>query len=374
MVHKEADVIVIGAGIAGSSIALRLAEKGQRVILLEKGRVGTEASGRNGGGVRQQNRHPSELPLAMEAIKIWGNMQDELDCDVGYRRCGNLQMTMSPEEDIFYRQIYKREKSMGLDAEMLSPKEVHTLVPVLAKDVNITGGKYCPTDGTANPLLVVKAICRVARQKGVEIRDHEAVTGLTAKSGRITAAFTDAGEYRGAVFVNAAGPWARKLCNLIGLDFPSMVHRDQILITEIIPHYIGQFISYDTMYLRQALEGNVHLWGGHHPIGDFDKRISYGAFPYAAERVGTVFPQLGKIKVIRGFAGLTNWTPDEIAILDRAPNIENLFLAAGFSGHGFCLGPIVGRLISEWIVNGEPSLDLSGLRWTRFNYIYSNLG
>lgn len=369
MIHNEADVIVIGGGITGSSIALRLAEKGQRVILLEKGRVGEEASGRCGGGVRQQNRHPVELPLAMEAIKIWGNMRDELDCDVGYRRCGNVKLTLTPEEYTSFRQAYEREKTMGLGVEMLHPKEVRALVPALAKGADLTGGKYCPTDGAANPLLVVKAICRAARRKGVDIREHESVTRLTAKSGRITSAFTDTGEYHGSVFVNAAGPWARELCNLIELDFPLTVHRNHLLITETMPHHIEPFISYDATYLRQALEGNVHLSGGHHPIGNFDKRLSYGAFAYAANRVATLFPHLRKVKVIRGFAGVTCYMPDEIPILDRSPNIENFYLTAGFHGHGFCLGPIVGRLISEWIVDGRPSLDLSDFRWTRFQDI-----
>jgi glycine/D-amino acid oxidase-like deaminating enzyme len=370
MIKNEADVIVIGAGITGSSIALRLAEKGQRVILLEKGRVGEEASGRCGGGVRQQNRHPSEFPLAVEAIKIWGRMQDELDCDVGYRRCGNIKLTMTQKEYSFFHQIYQRERRLGLKVEMLSAKEVHSLVPALANCEGLIAGKYCPTDGTANPLLVTKAICRAARQKGVEIREHEPVRKLTARSGRITSAHTDTGEYRGGVFVNAAGPWARKLCNHIGLDLPLTVHRDHILVTETIANLIGPFISYESMYLKQALEGNLHLSGGQHPIKDFDKRVSNGAFTHAANRVAPVIPSLRNVKVIRAFAGVTGYMPDEIPILDRAPNIENFYLTAGFHGHGFSLGPIVGRLISEWIVDGRPSLDLRDFRWTRFKTIY----
>ena len=259
---------------------------------------------------------------------------------------------------------------MGLSTEMLSAKEVRALVPALAKGWHLTGGHYCPTDGTANPLLVVKAICRAARRKGVAIRELEAVTGISATSGRITSVSTAAGEYRGAVCVNAAGPWAAKLCNLIGLDFPSTVHRDHLLVTEFMPPYIEPFISYGSMYLRQTIEGNVHLWGGHHPIGDFDKQLSYGAFAYAANGVAAALPDLRKIKVIRGFAGLLCIMPDEMPILDRAPNVDNFYLAAGFSGHGFCLGPIVGRLFAEWIVDGRPSLDLSAFGWTRFKDIY----
>ncbi len=368
MIHHEADVVIIGGGIAGSSTALRLAEKGQRVILLEKGRVGEEASGRCGGGVRQQNRLLPELPLAMEAIKIWGDMQDELDCDVGYRRCGNVKLIMTPEEHSAFHKIYEKEKGMGLGIEMLSPKEVHALVPALAEDATLLGGKYCPTDGAANPLLVVKAICRAARSKGVEINEHEAVTKLATKSGRIISAITKAGEYRGSMFVIAAGPWARKICNMIDLDFPLTVHKDHIIVTEPMPHYIEPFISYNDMYLRQALEGNVHLSGGHHLVDNFDKGLTYSALAHAANRSANLFPKLRKAKVIRAFAGVTCYMPDEIPILDRSPDIDNLYLSAGFHGHGFCLGPIVGKLFSEWIVDGKPSLNLSNFRWTRFNH------
>ena len=117
--NNSADTIVIGGGIVGSSIALRLAGRGQSVILLEKGRVGEEASGRNGGGVRQQDRDPAELPLAMEAIKIWADMKDELDWDVGYRRGGNVMIARSEKQFESLRSIMEREQAMGLNVEML---------------------------------------------------------------------------------------------------------------------------------------------------------------------------------------------------------------------------------------------------------------
>jgi sarcosine oxidase subunit beta len=259
---------------------------------------------------------------------------------------------------------------MGLGVEMLSQKDVRGIIPTIAKEWDFTGGKYCPADGTANPLLVVKAICRIARKKGLAIREHEPVIGMTVKTGKLTSVSTFDNKYHGGAFVIAAGPWTHKLCNLVGLDSPLMVHRDQILVTEPLQHHIDPFIIYGDMYLRQAIEGNVHLWGGHHPIKTFDKQLSYGAFAYAADRMTARFPYLKKVNIIRGFAGLTCYSPDEIPILDQIPNISNLFIAAGFSGHGFCLGPIVGKLIAEWIAEGKPSLDLSAFRWGR-NY-YSN--
>ena len=170
MGKNAADAVVIGGGIVGSSIALRLSESGQSVILLDKGRIGEEASGRNGGGVRQQDRHPAELPLAMEAIKIWAAMKDELDCDVGYRRGGNIHYAHSPEKLESFRKTAERENSAGLKVEILSPEETRYITPNLSDKVPLFGAKHCPSDGTANPLLVAKAIGRVAGAEEFKFR------------------------------------------------------------------------------------------------------------------------------------------------------------------------------------------------------------
>lgn len=367
MNNISADTIIIGGGIAGSSIALRLAEKGQKVLLLEKGRVGEEASGRNGGGVRQQDRAPAELPLAMEAIKIWAEMKDELDTDVGYRRGGNLMVARSEEQMKALNKVLKREQSMGLDVEMLSAEDTRRLTPTIPAELEILGGKHCPTDGSANPLLVVKAICRAARRKGVRIKEFEPIRRFKATDGQVTAVVTDSGEYQASNFVNAAGPWARGLCNTIGLDFPIIIEKARLLVTEALPPLVDQFVIMDKLYYRQALEGNIHI-GPLLPyvMNDFDKSALLLDFLEVGKCTADLLPFLRNTNIIRSFAGVIHYTPDAVAILDKAPGFENLFLTAGFSGHGFCLGPIVGKLIAEWIVDGQSSMDLSGLRWNRF--------
>jgi len=368
MKDNVADTVIIGGGIAGSSIALRLAEKGQKVILLEKGRVGEEASGRNGGGVRQQDRDPAELPLAMEAIKIWANMEDELDCDIGYRRGGNLLVVRSEEQLEVQSKIANREKTTGLGVEILAPADTRRLTPTIPEALEIFGGKYCPTDGSANPLLVVKAICRSARRIGVRIKEYEPVKRLQTESGRVKAAVTDSGEYYGSVFVNAAGPWARGLCNTIGLDFPMAIKKARLLVTEALPPMVDQFVMMDALYYRQTLEGNVHIGPSTpYPMNGFDKSAVLQDFAEIGKWLNPLMPFLKNANIIRAFAGVIHYTPDAVAIIDKAPGFENLFLTAGFSGHGFCLGPIVGKLMAEWIVEGQTSMDLTALRWNRFD-------
>ncbi|MBF0280120.1 MAG: FAD-binding oxidoreductase [SAR324 cluster bacterium] len=376
MTSRSKDAIVIGGGIAGASIAFRLAEKGLSVTLLEKGRVGEQASGRAGGGVRQQNRHPAELPLAMEAIKIWSRMEEELECDVGYRRNGNIRLLFTSEELEGHSRIVSRERKAGLPVEILTADEIRRRIPCISDEVELLGGKYCPSDGTANPLLVVKAICRSARRKGVEIRENEPVQKVKFGNGKVEAIVTGTAEYRADVYVNAAGSWAQGLCRLAGLNFPQKVFRAPILLTEKLPPLIGPFVSFEDLYLRQAIEGNIHL--GPRSVynsseNSFDQSSQLAEFAHSGRLVPKIFPILNQVTIIRAFAGLIHKTPDEIPILDRAPTLSNFFLAAGFSGHGFCLGPAVGKVMAEWIADGRSSIELGGLKWTRFESIYDHV-
>ena len=161
---REAAVVIIGGGIMGCSTAYELAKRGQSVILLEKGFVGGEASGRNGGGVRQQKRDAAELPLAMESVKIWQGLQDELEWDLEYRQGGNLHILGNSDRYDFFVEQLRSSQEAGLDVRLLSPEETRELLPALRKDLDLLGATYCPSDGNANPLFVCKAYAKAAQQ------------------------------------------------------------------------------------------------------------------------------------------------------------------------------------------------------------------
>lgn len=367
MRYEEADVVVIGGGIMGCSISYELLKRSRSVILLERGFIGGEASGRNGGGVRQQNRDPAELPLAMEAVKIWNNMKEELEWDVEYRRNGNLHVITGQDELKKFEEKLKIENELGLDSKILDPDETRKILPEASIDFPIIAGKYCPSDGSANPLLVNKAISRGILRKGGRIHEHEPVEKLTVQSGRLKSAITRDAEYHAPVFVNATGAWARKLCNMIGLGFPLEIKKGQILITEPLPPVIKVFITASEVgYARQAISGGIHLGIPSTPLENEDKSTTLSAFINAGKRYTKLFPFLMNTNIIHSWAGLTHWTPDHIPILDKLPDLEGVFLCSGFSGHGFCLGPAVGKLIAEWITEGRPSIDLTGFGWKRF--------
>ena len=368
MKDNVADTIVIGSGIAGSSIAFRLAERGQKVILLDKGRVGEEASTRNTGGVRQQDRDPAELPLAMEATKIWADMKEELDCDVGYRRGGNLMVARTEAQMEYLHRTMESELAMDLGVELLSPEETRRLNPLIPEDLEILGSKYCPTDGQADPLIAVKAICRAALRKGVKIKQYEPVKRLKAKGGRVTAAVTERGEYHSSYYVNAAGPWAKALCNTIGLDYPAALIKAKIFITEALPPMVEQYVIMDEMLYCQTLNGNFMIGVASDSLltNVFEKSSELDSFIRVGRRLQELLPSFRNVNLLRSFAGLDHITPDSVAIVDKVPGFENLFMAAPLAGHGFCVGPIVGKLIAEWIVEGQSSMDLSRMRFNRF--------
>jgi sarcosine oxidase subunit beta len=307
----------------------------------------------------------------MASVKIWKHLQQDLGWELEYRQGGNLHILVDPDRyDLLIQQLRDSQKA-GLDVRLLSPREIRKMLPMLRKDLNILGGTFCPTDGNANPLLASKVFAKAAQKMGAEIREHEPLERLTVKSGRVVAAETAQTEYRAEHFVIAAGAWSRPLCHQIGLDFPVEIKRSQLLVTEPLPPVFSEFVSADVggCYYRQAISGGIHIGIHSAPIKDENKSTGYDAFKIGGESL-SLFPFLEKTCIIHSWAGLTNWTPDAVCIIDRAPDIEGLYLTAGHSGHGFCLGPITGRLLAEWIVDGNPSMDLSAVRWTRFDSIY----
>lgn len=174
---EKADVLIIGGGIMGGSLAYFLAKSRKSVILLEKSHIGAEASGRNNGGVRQQGRNPAEFPLAVKSVEMWPCLSKELGYDIEYRRGGNLMLARNQQQMAAFEERVKREKEMGLDVRLVTPEEASRLVPGLLKK-KITGGAYCPTDGTANPIRVSFAFAKAAKARGAKIYTHTEVIGI----------------------------------------------------------------------------------------------------------------------------------------------------------------------------------------------------
>jgi sarcosine oxidase, subunit beta len=364
----DCDALVVGGGITGCFIALRLAQKGLKICLADKGPLFREASGRSGGGVRQQFRSKAELPLAMESVRLWQGLTEELG-DIEYYQSGSLRLHRTEQLHEEDKVRVERERGQGLEVQLLTAQQVRARISVLANDIKLLGGTLCPSDGNANPLLLGRALTHALARAGVTIHCNEEIQAFETAGGRLTGAIGSTHLYRCPKAVNAAGPWARKIMQAIGFDFPVTFRKSQILVTEPLSPLIQEFISFDKGYLRQAKDGNLHLGVRGIPITELETNQTMSSFQDVGADFPEVFPFLSNVQIIRAFAGITTWTPDGIPILDMVPGIEGLLIASGFSGHGFCLGPVVGKLLSDWMVTGRPSMDLSAFAWSRFGVV-----
>ncbi len=367
-----AEVVVVGGGIIGCAAAYYLARRGVKVVLLEKSVVGGEASGRNGGGVRAQCRERRERPLAIASIKLWVGLQAELGFDVEYVQGGNIRLATNEERMATLRRESEEELEDGLVVDLWDRDELRRLTPYLSDD--FIGAKYCPSDGTANPILASRAFGWAAKREGVTLLTQTEAVNIGVHTGRV-ASVTARGK-DGEVLIeapwviHAGGPWTPQLSRTLGIQAPIEPARSTIAITQRMPFLFKEFISSHDMgvYARQAREGRVHIGGVGAPPGTFDQDVPAATIAHLARGAAQMLPGLCGANFLRTWSGTLEVTPDKVPIIDHVDGIRGYVLASGFSGHGFCLGPIAGKLLSELIVDGEPSLPLHEFRLSRFEH------
>ncbi len=364
-VARSMDIAIVGGGIVGASCAYFLADRGARVLLLESGRVGREASGVNAGGVRQQARALPELPLALRSLPLWGDLDKRLDARLEYDRCGDLRIVETAADAEKLRAIAAREEDAGLSLEWLEGAALRSLVPALSP--RVLGGTLCRTGGQANPLLVAPAFGRRAQDLGAIVWEGCPVQWLR-HDGAGFALETPNGRVQTARLVLAAGAWTALLAGGLGLRLPISLFVPQMMATVPLPLVLGTVLLGFSRKLsvKQMRSGAVLIGGGKRGWGDLvtrargpaEENVRLGAVDAVA-----VLPVLGGAETTRSWVGLEGLTPDDMPIIDRAGDV---YLAAGFCGHGFAIGPVVGQLLSEWLLDGKPSLELSAFGLHRF--------
>jgi sarcosine oxidase subunit beta len=367
---NKADVVIVGGGVMGCGIAYNLAKEGLKPVIVEKSDIGGEASGSNGGGVRQSARNLKEMPLAMASIQIYGQLHEELDMDVEYVREGNLRLCTSDEELETMRQSVENQKAVGLKLDMLDRKQVLEINRYVGEKV--LGASFCPTDGHVNPLLVTYAYFKKAKNLGALFYTHEEVNDIRLKKGRVTAVVTDKQIIETDVVVNAAGVAGRRVSNMVGLDLPMKPVFSEALITEPYPPLFKQMIGHakGLLYGRQTVHGPF-FWGGFVGTEQFIHREGKPLFhfigPAISHMVIDYFPILKDLNVIRMWSGLIAQMSDGIPVLGFTEEVPGFVFATGFSGHGFGLAPIIGRLISELIMDCQTSIPIADFCYGRFS-------
>jgi sarcosine oxidase subunit beta len=372
---QSSDVVVIGGGISGAAAAYELARQGVRVLLLEQGELASMASGWTLAGVRQSGRHPAELPLAMAAVRRWATLSEELGADVEYRREGNLRLARTPEQVPEIERVVETGRAQGLDLTFLPDNQrVREIAPALAD--SIQAASFCPTDGHANPEKSVHAFADAAIRHGASINTGVTVTGIVAERGRVTGVRTGDGRIATESVVVAAGVHSEQLVAPLGIALPLSINVVAAIQTVPLPPLLAQVLGVAGADLagRQQVDGRLRFTGGGRPWTHDLAELAGGydiVQPPAAEvagvveRISRVLPAFAAAPVARVWGGLLDKTPDALPVLERTA-IEGLIVAAGFSGHGFCLGPVTGQIIRELVVDRRSTLPIEPFHSSRF--------
>lgn len=416
--EREADVVVVGAGIVGSAAAYFLARRGARVVVVERGRVPGEQSRKNWGFVRQQGRDPLEMPLVMEANRLWRGLERELNADVEWVQGGNLALAADAARMARFEAWLPVAREFGLETHLLRGRDLQAVVPGLGGDW--VGGMHTPGDGHADPEKATDAFARAAVAHGASLHLDCAVQSVVTRGGAVSGVVTEHGEIRAPTLVCAAGAWSARLARTLGLDLPQRWVRGTVARTTAAPVVSPCAVWAPGVAFRQRRDGSFNIAAGgaldHDVTLDSLRQLRFflpsfwknkalfrfhvgrpllasvaAALPGSTARrqplvwdralepvpnpakvrrslaeLQRVLPALPPLAIARSWAGYIDAVPDLVPVLGEVPQRRGFVLATGFSGHGFAMGPIAGRLVAELVLDGKSSLDLTGFRFTRF--------
>lgn len=355
---RPAEVVVVGGGIVGAATAYYLARSGLKPTLLEAGGPisGGAASPACAGGVRHQGRTASEIPLALEAIGLWPGLEGELESDLHYRRDGMTVVTDDPDRTVLLAERAAAEQALGLDTRLVEGGELHRMIPGL--NPGVVAGTYCPLDGHADPMRTVNALLEGAKRLGVRVIHNCPVVGLEVHSGRVAGLRTADRNISCDITVLAAGAWSADLAATAGLRLPLRTYALQMMVTARRAHELDQVLGWlgHGLSLKQVPDGGFVIGGGWPArFAGTGHRTDLvpGAMAKSARTAVSLYPGLARLPVIRAWAGKEAFTADESQILGPVSGLDGLILATGFSGHGFAIGPGVGRLLARYITLGE---------------------
>ena len=415
---RSTDVVVIGAGIIGVSAALTLAERGIAVVLIEKGVISGEQSSRNWGWCRQQGRDPRELPLIIESLRLWRELNQRIEEETGFRQCGVVYLARTAA-DLEAREAWlDLVKPYGVDSRLVGRRELDQLLPGSA--VPCAGALFTPSDGRAEPALAVPAMARAARRRGAIVLEKTAARGVETRAGSICNVVTEKGRIDCNGVVLAGGVWSRLFCQPLGIDVPQLKVVSSVLRTQPLPggpevsasgHGFsfrkrldggytvahGGVINYDlvpdsfrllTRFLPLAWMARHELrprfssrfgaeWGQpsswpldkpspFEEIRILDPAPQPGVLRAAVRNLKGVYPVFQGLEVAEEWAGMIDVTPDAVPVISGTSALPGLILATGFSGHGFGIGPAAGRLAADLVTAAPTAVDLQPFALSRF--------
>ncbi|MGH9842674.1 MAG: NAD(P)/FAD-dependent oxidoreductase [Blastocatellia bacterium] len=372
---ETAEVVIIGGGIVGSSVAYHLAEQGcTDVLILEREeKQGLGSTSKSMGGVRAQFTTDINIRMSLYSIDFFSRFEEATGHTADYRAHGYLFAATTAAHLNYLRENQARQRALGLDnAEMVSRDEIVRMVPQVIAD-DIIGGSHCPTDGFVDPNGVMTGFAKRARERGVRVRLNTEVTGINVSNGQVTGVKTSSGEIHTRVVVNAAGPWAAIVAGMAGAELPVTPLRRQIVKTQrcdFLPAKFPMFIDMSTgFHFRREGDSILLAWPDDEETYGFQSAFT----PEFIEKILTHairrVPQFEDLPVNpkQCWAGMYEVSPDHHAIIGPAPEVKGLFYANGFSGHGVMHSPATGRITADLILHGRCDvLDARPLGVERF--------
>ncbi|MBB3590487.1 glycine/D-amino acid oxidase-like deaminating enzyme [Rhizobium sp. BK529] len=417
---KTSDVVIVGAGVIGVTTALFLAKRRISVTLVEKGRIAAEQSSRNWGWIRKQGRDADELPIVIEACRLWKELAEECGEDIGLNQTGVTYLANSDREMAGFETFMKLAGAYNLDTRLLDSGQTSALFKGISR--KFTGAMTTPSDMRAEPWLAVPALGRLAARLGVTIVENCAARTLDISAGKVSGVWTEAGRIETSTVLVAGGAWSSLFLRNHGISIPQLAVRATVAATEPMAEVHGGAAAGAEVAFRRRQDGGYTLAPGSHrlhlgpdafrhatkylpalmahPLGTHYSLAAPEGFPDswstprhwtadaespfermrvlnpAPEKSGLaaiergfkrLFPQFETVRLKASWAGMIDAMPDIVPIVDRAQTIPGLFVATGLSGHGFGIGPGIGRVVSDLIQGNAPGHDLNRFRLSRFN-------
>lgn len=370
-VPQTAPVVIIGAGCIGAAIAYHLGKRGVRdVVVLEKELFsGAGSTGKCAGGIRQQFSTPLNCMISQRSVHAYERFAQEMQTDPVFFQVGYLFLLSDPAMWERFQRQADMQRSIGIPTQTLTPEGASAIVPEVDM-AGVLGATFCPTDGLGNPHEITQAYEARARALGAKFLFGVPAIGLVMDGTRVTGVRTAQGDIATPMVVNAAGPYAAEVAKWAGVDLPVLPYRRHCFTTKpmaFVHEKLPMIVDMKTgVYMHRESGGMLLGLADKDEPPSFDISTNWDFLEKVVEPAMERLPALAEAEIGHGWAGLYETTPDHNAVLGVPQRVQGLMLANGFSGHGFMQAPGVGELISEWIVDGKPSLDLHELRLERF--------
>jgi len=411
------DVVVIGAGVIGMCTARYLSKRGLKTLVCDKGRVAGEQSSRNWGWVRTTARDPDEVPIALDSADAWAELQESLGDGIGFRRHGIVSLVRTEEELAAFDAWMKVAAHYGVDSRLIGADKARELSG--APDGRWLGGIATPADGHAEPFTAVLTLAKAFQENGGLVREACAVRGVETEAGCISAVVTERGRVRAGAVVCAAGAWSAMFLSNMGVRLPMLTVRNTVARTSRAPAFFAGSGKFDDICIRRRQDGGYtvgcdfaehfigadsfrnlasfmpSLGGGgniavrlgrdvtqqsfprkkwnHEDVAPFERHrvlntvASQNALRKMRERLAKHIPQLADLAFEESWAGMIDVAPDVVPVMDAIPDCPGVFLATGFSGHGFGIGPGAGKVMADLVTGRDTGYDLTRFRFSRFS-------